>query len=140
MTRLHAIAPLVLAFVAVGCEDVPPKAAPGLNAERLANISVGMPRDEVLAALGDPLLNRSSGENEALWYAQPGARWWLGEYRTNTRGYECVVWLREGRVIRARVQDTQDPTGCECTEVACAERWADPCLEVEGSRGSEEAG
>jgi hypothetical protein len=116
----------------IGCEDVEPRQADGFALEQLSNVVFDMSRADVLAAMGAPLQERIArddhGQTSALSYAEPGARWIMGEYRFNVRGYECVMWLRGGRLTAARVFNAARGTLCQCNADSFAVDRAEPCF------------
>jgi hypothetical protein len=120
------------ALALVGCQNEQPRVATSFRISRLERVAIGAARADVIAALGDPLRLVSAKNNvEMLVYAQPGARWWLGEYRTNVRGFDCTVWLRDGKVAAARVADPISGLKCACTAEACPATWFKTCLAIE---------
>jgi hypothetical protein len=125
---------LVLCLLgSVACHDERPRSAAGFRLEGLSKLSIGMTTAEIRQAMGEPLPELSPGSSKkALWYARPGARWFLGEYRSRVRGHECILWLKDGRLMAVRVFDAEAAAICECREGACKAGWAEPC--VQGQR------
>jgi hypothetical protein len=123
---------LLSLMASVGCEDVEPRQAPGFEASRLAELSLGMTYNDVVRVMGNPLQDRSVEPEHvrALFYAEPGARWFLGEYKSNVRGFECILWFREGKLARARVYNSQTGRICHCQQGSCAAAWSQPCFSV----------
>jgi hypothetical protein len=120
---------ILLAIVLGACSDEPPQQAPGFAAANLNRLSIGMTTAEILKVMGEPLPDLNPGSRErALFYARPGARWYAGEYRSNVRGYECILWLKEGRLLAARVFDAEAGVICECKAEPCSSGWAAPCM------------
>ena len=62
-----------------------------IDAWLLANPLAKLKPTELEMAQGSDL------DREILRYARPGARWWLGEYRTNVHGLECRIGMQDGR-------------------------------------------
>lgn len=122
LTGLGVLLPLWIS----ACQTVEPQQTADFSADRLAKIRIGTSRTEVLAALGAPL-SGDGGSRNFLEYATPGARWMLGEYRTDVRGYECAIWLDRDMVTAARVFDAAAGKLCECNTEACPQGWAEPC-------------
>ena len=122
---------LVVPLLASGCQDVQPTHAKGLDLHRLSSVSLGMSHADLVALMGQPLEEAKAPEpagQSAVWYARPGARWILGEYRTNVRGYEVVFWLRDGHLVAGRVVGAPNGPLCECRADACNPDWATPCV------------
>ncbi len=122
--------------LAVACMEQPPRTAPGFEQEKLNRIRVAMGIDEVREILGSPLElpgKESANPPSALWYAEPGATWVLGEYRYNVHGFECILWFREGRLQGARVVNMNGYETCECYAQKCDAEWATPCLQTQRS-------
>ena len=125
------------ALLVCSCQDVKPREAGGFRAEQLAKVSLGMSRGDIRAIMGPPLQEHQAaqaGETSALWYAEPGALWIMGEYKTNVRGFECVMWLRDGNLTDARVFNAATGTVCHCNEESCSLDWADACFIRNGAK------
>lgn len=127
----------VLVGSIVSCsEDVPPAFAEGYKLESLLQVQAGMEVDAVRAILGPPLMERdgqAEGSYLALWYAEPGAIWTAGEYRSNVRGAECILWFKAGLLEEARISDMNLEKTCRCSIESCPESWAEPCFEASPS-------
>jgi hypothetical protein len=122
---------------------MPPSFAAGYKLENLLQVKAAMEIDAVRAVLGSPLFERdgqADGDYLALWYAEPGATWTAGEYRSNVRGAECILWFKNGRLEEARIGNLSLERFCHCSIEACPERWAAPCFERDEGATSGHAG
>jgi hypothetical protein len=127
---------LVFAIVstlgAVGCQDIAPERAPGFQPSKLAGVTIGMSEEELVALLGSPLPTPSGmppAPYQVAHYATRGARWWLGEYRSNVRGDDCLFWLQDGKVVAARYLNEVNQKLCRCEKGNCPAEWARPCID-----------
>ena len=128
--RGTCIAASTILLASAGCQNVEPQVAPGFQAANLEHVQIGQAKAEVLQTLGSPLAAEHPSPNrdqENLHYARPGARWWFGEYRTNVRGVECRIGIREDRVV-AIVYADPNGSNCFCNTAPCPEGWLSACL------------
>jgi hypothetical protein len=129
--KLRTIAGLAWLVVAHACQNIEPERTAGMRFENVSRLKLGLDRSTVVMIMGEPLPRLGSIDHpgrEMLTYARPGARWILGEYRSNVRGYECLVGLEEGKVVSARVLNAASGAMCYCSSAQCAADWAAKCF------------
>ena len=87
---------------------------------------------EARKLLGEPIWegyhDEEAGEYRSLWYADPGAKWSFGDYRSPDTGFECVVTFVAGALHHASMVDIAKQVSCYCDASMCNPSWFDLCF------------
>ena len=121
----------LLADTVAPCPGQRQRFAPGFSLANLSRLSVGISIADARAIMGEPVWEAHADDGTSgLWYADPGAKSSLGDYRAPDTGVACSLWFEADKLSNAEVEDIESGQKCRCDAASCDSQWAVACFDT----------